>query len=277
MPRRRDEDGEFHELFEMLKVAPIWLGPIVAVVFFVLLRYVMPLFIPRPQAGIDGGVIFRPMLSALAWVFAGLTLLAWIAAEMWKLFNRFLLDKHSGLSSFDDITWQEFERLVSEAYRRKGYIAEVVGSASGDGGVDIRLRGNGETVLVQCKQWKVYSVGVSVVREMLGVVVSERARRGIVVTSGRFTREAELFAQKNPQIELLDGPRLDELIRGVQTNPSHVPPSPPPLAPDATANVPRCPTCGNQMILRKARSGTRPGSQFWGCRGYPTCRGTRPI
>jgi ssDNA-binding Zn-finger/Zn-ribbon topoisomerase 1 len=35
------------------------------------------------------------------------------------------------------------------------------------------------------------------------------------------------------------------------------------------ARGPVCPQCGGGMVLREGRSG-----QFWGCRGFPECRGT---
>ncbi|MDH3208012.1 MAG: NERD domain-containing protein [Gemmatimonadota bacterium] len=38
---------------------------------------------------------------------------------------------------------------------------------------------------------------------------------------------------------------------------------------------PICPRCGKTMVLRTARRGPHPGSQFWGCSGYPRCRATR--
>ncbi|HEV7669569.1 MAG TPA: four helix bundle suffix domain-containing protein [Thermoanaerobaculia bacterium] len=41
--------------------------------------------------------------------------------------------------------------------------------------------------------------------------------------------------------------------------------------------APSCPTCGKGMVLRTARKGTQAGSQFWGCTGYPECKGTRPV
>jgi four helix bundle suffix protein len=41
--------------------------------------------------------------------------------------------------------------------------------------------------------------------------------------------------------------------------------------------APFCPRCGKSMSLRTAREGTRAGTQFWGCSGYPTCRGTRAL
>jgi four helix bundle suffix protein len=40
--------------------------------------------------------------------------------------------------------------------------------------------------------------------------------------------------------------------------------------------APACPRCGQPMVLRTARTGSRAGSQFWGCSAYPDCKGTRP-
>lgn len=40
---------------------------------------------------------------------------------------------------------------------------------------------------------------------------------------------------------------------------------------------PKCPQCGGLMALRTAKAGKTPGSQFWGCTGYPKCKGTLPI
>lgn len=34
-----------------------------------------------------------------------------------------------------------------------------------------------------------------------------------------------------------------------------------------------CPKCGSEMVLREVKRGDRKGQQFWGCPGYPTCRG----
>lgn len=37
--------------------------------------------------------------------------------------------------------------------------------------------------------------------------------------------------------------------------------------------APACHQCGEVMVLRKARSGKHAGQQFWGCSGFPKCRG----
>lgn len=41
--------------------------------------------------------------------------------------------------------------------------------------------------------------------------------------------------------------------------------------------APLCRLCGKPMILRTARQGSRAGSEFWGCSGYPECKSTQPI
>jgi hypothetical protein len=46
---------------------------------------------------------------------------------------------------------------------------------------------------------------------------------------------------------------------------------------DTSAAAPRCPSCNGLMMKRTARRGAHVGSEFWGCFGYPRCRGTRPI
>lgn len=42
--------------------------------------------------------------------------------------------------------------------------------------------------------------------------------------------------------------------------------------PDVGA-IPECPLCRQTMVLRTAQSSKNAGSQFWGCSGYPDCRG----
>ena len=109
------------------------------------------------------------------------------------------------------MSWREFELLIGEAYRNKGYAVAELGGAGADGGVDLRLTKGREVVLVQCKQWKAFKVGVTVIRELYGVMTAQRATGGIVVTSGVFTKEASNFADECG-IDLIDGASLRRLI-----------------------------------------------------------------
>lgn len=38
-------------------------------------------------------------------------------------------------------------------------------------------------------------------------------------------------------------------------------------------SIPSCPQCGKPMVLRIAKKGKNEGRQFWGCTGYPDCKG----
>jgi restriction system protein len=178
-----------------------------------------------------------------------------------------LLDSQTSIDSIRSLPWKDFELLVSEAYRRKGYSVEERGAGGPDGGVDLVLRKDNQMTYVQCKHWRNESVGVSIVRELYGVMAAERANRGIVVTSGGYTPDALDFARGNP-LELIDGPRLVQLISDVQRKTSGLP---------GKSEDMQCPQCGSSMILRTAKHGHTIGKQFWGCTQYPQCRATRSI
>jgi restriction system protein len=179
------------------------------------------------------------------------------------------------LNWVNGLTWQEFENLVDEIFRARGYLAENVGGGGADGGIDLRLRGQGETTLVQCKRWKVFKVGVRPIREFFGVMTSEGVDRGIFVSSGIYTNEALQFAKGKP-LELIDGAQFAEMATAFQAHvlTKDVVSSVAPL-PDTTPDRPECPSCGKPMVLRRAKTGKNVGQEFWGCSMFPQCRGTR--
>jgi restriction system protein len=173
------------------------------------------------------------------------------------------------------LSWLEFENLVGEIFRCRGYSVENLGGGGADGGIDLRLSRLGETTLVQCKRWKVFKVGVKPIREFYGVMTSEEADRGIFVSSGIYTSEALDFAEGKP-LELIDGAQLPEMAKAHQAhnriNPARRADR---VAPDTTPQRPECPSCGETMVLRRAKTGTNAGQEFWGCSAFPQCRGTR--
>ena len=178
------------------------------------------------------------------------------------------------------LSWREFEQLVGEAYRRQGYDVEETGGGGADGGMDLILRGHGETVLVQCKQWRERQVGVDKVRELFGVVTAEGAHRGILVTSGTYTNDAQSFKVGKPLL-LVDGPALAELVENVRTPDQVCAPSSTNAAnfgikPTVIHDPNACPRCGSPMALRTAKRGASAGKPFYGCTKHPACKGTRP-
>lgn len=112
-----------------------------------------------------------------------------------------------------------FERLCQRILREAGFSKVEVTGRAGDGGID----GHGvleinrlvsERVIFQCKRYAAgQSVGPGEIRNFRGSMTG-RTSKGIFLTTGRFTREAENEANRDgaPPIELLDGERMVELM-----------------------------------------------------------------
>lgn len=176
-----------------------------------------------------------------------------------------------GKSALNGIDWREFEILVGQWFRTQGYTVTGTGGVA-DGGIDLVLMRDGETYLVQCKQWKAFKVGVNIVRELLGVMAARGAAGGFIVTSGVFTEDARRFAS-DCNITLIDGERLSEVLQKGRSRQ----PVQPAQEISAETKPPTCPKCGYAMVIRKATKGTMIGQSFWGCSRFPSCRGTRPV
>lgn len=239
-------------------------------------------------------------------------LLGWLVARLQRLRASALLEGQAKHDSLEALTWQDFEELLGEVFRRKGYRVEpTVGGA--DGGVDLILHGPEGCVLVQAKHWQRSQVGVKVVRELYGVQQSEGAAGSILVTSGSVTEEARRFAER-AGVRLIEGGELRGLIGSVQSGGRGGGSSagrvdagsiraggPPPLpggerlgvgragqvgqgdgamgriegTETQAGEMPECPVCGSAMVQRVARRGANAGEAFWGCSRFPNCRGTR--
>lgn len=249
-------------LLDGIASLPWFFGVALGIVAFLFVRYVM------------GGV-----LAPLAWVFlAG----CWMAALVSFLRSRKrkqLLETQTGLDSLARMSWREFEMLVGEAFRRRGYFVEETGLGGKDGGIDLVVSKDGRKELVQCKQWRTRRVRASTVREMWGLADHHGADAVHIVCIGEFTPDAAAFA-RGKAIELIGGERLLEMVREVQRDASAdaVVGDPnsriePVLPSQAASPTPPCPACGSDMVQRRNR---RNGEPFWGCPGYPRCRGTRP-
>ena len=183
------------------------------------------------------------------------------------------------LDDIRNMSWREFETFVGEVFRRQGYSVEETGGGGADGGIDLIVRAGSEKMLVQCKQWRTYQVGVKIVREMYGLLMAEDADRVFIVSVGSYTKDAADFARGKP-IELIDGDKLVKLRNehGAGHEFSYTAATPPPQkAPSVAHPIPKksptCPRCNSQMVLRTAKKGANAGNQFWGCSRYPECKG----
>lgn len=257
MPRRNES------ILMKLTMAPWWMSVVVAGIVFVGMKFFLPAMLKGPFFSVIG------LLSAnLAWLGACIFLLpgsvsvvnAWRKGELFR--------SQTGLSSLLRLSWREFEEVIGETYRRKGYQVADNGGPGADGGIDLIARKEGEAILIQCKHWKSEKVGVPTVREMFGLWNAERANEVHIVTCGDFTEEARQFAQGKP-IRLIDGASLAQMINKIREEGLEK------ATTKSRAVEVACPQCGSGMVLRTAKVGVHAGNQFWGCERFPSCRGIR--
>ena len=287
---RRQRSSTAEDLMEIVALMPWWMGAVLAVAVHFWLRNVASQEVILPtQPGQMASVATQAIWVTLAkWgqYLLPLVCLAGAFLSWWRRRRRQALVADVAQSKSSDalnnMSWQQFEQLVSEGFRLQDYQVTDTGGGGADGGIDLVARRNGEKYLIQCKQWRAHRVGVEVVRELYGLMAAEGAAGGFVVTSGRFTEEAKRFANGR-NVKLVDGPALHGLIRQAQA-----------ARPGADARVkkesvhgaqpaghtetaPNCPVCSRLMVKRRARRGTNAGGEFWGCTGYPECKGTRGL
>lgn len=160
---------------------------------------------------------------------------------------------------------EEFEHLVCDLFRRLGYEVEHT-PFTGDGGIDGYLRKNGQLSILQCKRVK-GSVGQPVLRDLFGTMNHEKAKEGIVVTTGRVSKQAREWAQ-GKAIRILE---LDELTNLIRENYSESDVVPKEFIPYGV-NSALCPKCSRPLRVVKWK-----GKEFLGCTGYPRCRFTKSL
>jgi restriction system protein len=122
------------------------------------------------------------------------------------------------LAALKTMAPEAFERLSQRLLRESGFIQVEVTGRSGDGGID----GRGVVKLASILSFHVHfqskrykdSVGASVIRDFRGAMVG-RADKGIIITTGTFTREAKLEALRDgaPPLDLVDGEDLVRMLK----------------------------------------------------------------
>lgn len=114
---------------------------------------------------------------------------------------------------FSKMDGYEFERFISALFKYMGFSVEET-SYSQDGGIDLiaiceKPIFSGKYI-IQCKNWQGY-VGAPEVRDLYGVVMDQRANKGILISTSDFTSQAYSFAE-GKNIELINGIELQKLL-----------------------------------------------------------------
>ena len=113
-----------------------------------------------------------------------------------------------------------FEKLVIRLLVKMGYGGSIkdAGQAigkSGDGGIDGIIKEDKlglDCIYIQAKRW-VGTVGRPEIQKFVGALHGQRAKKGVFITTGNFTKEAQLYvATIDPKVVLMDGRQLVELM-----------------------------------------------------------------
>ncbi len=277
---RSRQSGAFTDLLEIASKLPWKVSLGLAAISLLALHLLAAAFSSAPTVTNPadlGGVVIHQAIHMGAFFFQfvvppafliGATVSYFKRSQSIRLFEDTRTAKGPAVAS---LTWQQFESLVAEGFRQRGFTVTEKGGAAPDGGVDLILARRNERFLVQCKQWRAQQVPVTIVRELYGVMAAQHAAGGYVVTSGRFTKDALAFAEGR-NIELIDGKTLQELLREPNNRASASTIAP--LTTTNLASTPACPRCQEPMVARVAKRGASTGSEFWGCRRYPKCKAT---
>ncbi len=113
-----------------------------------------------------------------------------------------------------------FERLVLDLLLRMGYggsrrDAALALGRSGDQGIDGVINEDRlglDVIYIQAKRWE-GTVGRPEIQKFVGSLHGQHARKGVFVTTGRFSKEArEYVTHIDPKVVLIDGERLAGLM-----------------------------------------------------------------
>jgi restriction system protein len=129
-------------------------------------------------------------------------------------------DWHQRITSLllDSLSPSAFERLIQRVLRETGFVQVEVTGRTGDGGIDgigiAKINGIlSFRVVFQCKRRR-GGVGAGEVRDFRGAMQG-RADKGLLVTTGSFTRDALKEATRDGAIaiDLMDGQRLTDKLK----------------------------------------------------------------
>ena len=169
------------------------------------------------------------------------------------------------------LEWRRFEELCAACFEAEGYSARIARTGA-DGVVDIHLHAEGgdkPSILVQCKAWDAFPVGIEPVRRLRAAMTASRIGEGLLVSSGRFTPEAAAYASQH-YIRLVDATAFLARLAALPPEKCRALLK---FAVQGDYRTPTCPACSIKMVTRKS---TRHGRSFWGCRNYPQCKQTLP-
>lgn len=169
-----------------------------------------------------------------------------------------LLQLDQTMREIQAMSWREFEDLVTAYFETNGYRTEHVGRDTADGGVDVVIAKGGYTWLVQCSTIAVNGSRRNHFESCWESSQAER-RRVESLLHAAYSTKALSFAKANPELQLIGGEQLRDLVEETVRH----------RKPTAAVS---CPLCGGPMRPAAGRFGP-----FLGCANFPACKGWRHL
>ena len=201
-------------IIDFLAQIPWWASVILSAAFYLLLKFAVPYFEAQSSMVNEVHVSLGPVIAPVV----ALAFLAPVTFSFLKLNRKKRLqDLKEEIQSIQELSWQHFQELVADAYRRNGYTIMDNSTFSADPSVDLVLRKGANLYLVQCRYWQNRKLGKREAKNLFSLMHAKQASGVFLLTTGIFTNEARHYAAGRP-INLVDGIELVELLGKIHHN-----------------------------------------------------------
>lgn len=153
------------------------------------------------------------LLPALLWL--GAVFLVLLVLVLWYRRRRrwLLFLNHQDVPDIVyRLTGSGFETWFEQLLKSVGAKARQVGGR-GDHGVDVMAEYRGKKIGIQCKKYEQWYVGESVVRDLYGAQRHFGLDEVWLVTTGNFSRPAVRWAKDKPDLVLVNGYALSQIMK----------------------------------------------------------------
>lgn len=133
------------------------------------------------------------------------------AKKVSKTINRIQNDNSGWLFSYlRKIDPFVFEELILLTFRKYGFRIKRNKRYTHDGGIDGRVKKNGESFLVQAKRYS-GNINIEHVKDFIKVCRYHKVR-GYFIHTGKTGREIRELMKENPQIKIISGEKIYEFF-----------------------------------------------------------------
>ncbi len=202
-------------IIDFLIQIPWWISVTMSASFYLVLKYLVPYFEVQ-------STLVNEVHVSLGPVFAPVVALAILSPVTFSLLKSNRKKKLQALKEeiqlIQGLSWQEFKKLVADAYRQSGYTIMENSAFTTDPSVDLVIRKSANLYLVQCRYWQNRKLGIREAKNLFSLMHDKQASGVFLLTTGIFTNDARHYAIGRP-INLIDGIELVELLNKGSSGP----------------------------------------------------------